>query len=419
MMRFVFALAIFAWTVSAPAEGLTVGKDEVMLPAGERGSSIQATPAIAFGDKVYLGAWREGWAGKNGRARIFATRISVEGKILDPRGIQIAPFGQGLQERPRVAFGGGVFLVAWQDFNGKHCNILAARVDADGKLLDNRPIAVAVAPRTQALPDVASNGRNFLVVWQGLVGEETSYRGFAATVGADGKVGEPVETGATPQPKVAWNGKNYLAACGGAGFWSGEVRGVLLGTDGKPAGKPTPLLGGTKAANFSLSAAPHKGWLVVSHRSPPDPWGWGGPGAIRAAFVNVEGKPENQVKEESPQSRLPNWLDVGREKSKTATWPWGASASAWDGKQSVVVWQRHHLGGEKMTNFVGSDLIAARVDGFKSLDPDGVPIATSDAEEIRPAAASDGAGTTLIVYEKHAEKGGRPVKIALRLLTTR
>ena len=85
------------------------------------------------------------------------------------------------------------------------------------------------------------------------------------------------------------------------------------------------MLGGTKAANFSISAVPDKGWLVVSHRSPPDPWGWGGPGAIRAAFVNLEGKPENLLKEESPQTRLPNWLDMGREKSKTATWPWATA----------------------------------------------------------------------------------------------
>ena len=42
-------------------------------------------------------------------------------------------------------------------------------------------------------------------------------------------------------------------------------------------------------------------------------------------------------------------------------------------EQSVVVWQRYHLGGEKMTKFLKCDVIAARVDGIKSLDPAGVP----------------------------------------------
>jgi hypothetical protein len=33
------------------------------------------------------------------------------------------------------------------------------------------------------------------------------------------------------------------------------------------------------------------------------------------------------------------------------------------------------------------------------------------------AVASDGAGTTLIAYEKHPEKGDVPIKIGLRMLT--
>lgn len=399
MRRFLLVLLMLT-PLAAGGQGIEVG-DEFFLLADGPGKGIQATPDAAFGDGAYLAVWREGWHGKGGKARVHAARVSAEGKVLDPQGIEVAPCKDGIQEHPRVAFAAGVFLVVWQDFrNGKDCDVLAARVSKEGKVLDAEPIAVAAAPRTQALPAVASDGKGFLVVWQGMVGEETAYRGFAAPVSADGKVGATVETGATPQPKLAWNGRNYLVACGGAGFWSGEVRGVLLGADGKPAGKPTAVLGGTKTAVFSLSAVPDKGWLVVSHRSPPDPWGWGGPGAMRAAFVNAEGKVENPVKEDYPKARLPNWLDMGREKKPGATWPWGQSASAWAGKHSLAVWQRHHLGGEKMTNFENCDLIAARVDGFKPLDEAGVPIAASEAEETRPALASDGAGRVLCVYEK-------------------
>ncbi len=311
MRRFLLVLLMLT-PLAAGGQGIEVG-DEFFLLADGPGKGIQATPDAAFGDGAYLAVWREGWHGKGGKARVHAARVSAEGKVLDPQGIEVAPCKDGIQEHPRVAFAAGVFLVVWQDFrNGKDCDVLAARVSKEGKVLDAEPIAVAAAPRTQALPAVASDGKGFLVVWQGMVGEETAYRGFAAPVSADGKVGATVETGATPQPKLAWNGRNYLVACGGAGFWSGEVRGVLLGADGKPAGKPTAVLGGTKTAVFSLSAVPDKGWLVVSHRSPPDPWGWGGPGAMRAAFVNAEGKVENPVKEDYPKARLPNWLDMGK-----------------------------------------------------------------------------------------------------------
>ena len=72
-----------------------------------------------------------------------------------------------------------------------------------------------------------------------------------------------------------------------------------------------------------------------------------------------------------------------------------------------------------MTNFVGSELIAARVAGFKSLDPAGVAVATSGAVEARPAAASDGAGTMLILYEQGPAQDGAPSMIAARMLTTR
>jgi hypothetical protein len=159
----------------------------------------------------------------------------------------------------------------------------------------------------------------------------------------------------------------------------------------------------TSAAEAIVPAA---GWLVISHRSPPDPWGWGGPGAMRAAMVDANGEPADKasLKENSPQDRLPNWLDVGKAKTPGATWPFGPSASAFDGRQSVAVWQRHHLAGEKKTNFENCDLIAARVEGTKSLDPAGVPVAASELEESHPAIAGDGAGACLVVYRRHASE---------------
>jgi hypothetical protein len=195
----------------------------------------------------------------------------------------------------------------------------------------------------------------------------------------------------------------------------------MLSPEGKPLNPSkwgTQTVRSTKAATFSISASPGKGWLVVGHRSPPDPWGWGGPGAMRAAWVSLDGKLENQDAVKEPagvKAPLPCWLDCGREKKPGSTWPWGHSASAWGGQHSLVVWQRHHLAGEKMTNFVNCDLIAARVDGFTSLDPAGVPVAASEAEETRPALASDGAGHLLCVYERRTAGAGS--RVAGRMLT--
>ena len=319
---------------------------------------------------------------------------------------------------PRVASAGDLFLVVWQDFrNGKDYDVLGVRIAGDGKVLDSEPLKIAVGPRSQVLPDVSSDGENFLVVWQGLQNDETKYRGWAATVSRAGEVGTPVETKMTPQPRVAWSGSHYLVASGGIGVFRGTVHTRRLTRDGQPVGKADRVLYGTKAADFSLSTAGAQGWLVVSHRSRPDPWGWEGPGAMRAAFVNADGKPENEVKEPSGVNhRLLNWLDLGKDKKEGATWPFGASASAFGGKHSLVVWQRHHLSGEKMTTLTNSDLIAARVDGFQSLDPAGIPVAASDRDELLPSLGGDGRGNFLLVYEQH-RKDGRAF-VCFRMLST-
>ncbi|MEI8257271.1 MAG: nucleotide excision repair endonuclease, partial [Deltaproteobacteria bacterium] len=71
-------------------------------------------------------------------------------------------------------------------------------------------------------------------------------------------------------------------------------------------------------------------------------------------------------REDYPQSKLANWLDFGKDKNEGSPWPYGHSAVAWDGKQFVAVWQRHHIA--KSVSLTNCDLIASRVEGWKPLD---------------------------------------------------
>jgi len=415
MRYWAWGILVLATAGGAAGQPIRVGEEFLVLPEGP-GRGVQADPDAAFGRGTFLVVWREGWHGLGGRSRIYAARISRAGRVLDARGIEVAPFDKGVQERPRVAFADGVFLVVWQDLrNGRDYDVLAARISSSGEVLDRKPVPIAVAPRTQALADVASDGRGFLVVWQGLQGDKTAYRGFAAPVGADGKVGARVETGASPQPKIAWSSGRYLAAYGANGVVT-----VMLDRRGKPI-NPTKwgdrVIREHRPPIFSLCATGNHGWLVVAHRSRPDPWGWGGPGAVRAASIGPDGKLVNQDAIKEPagvRQRLSCWLDIGLDKKPGATWPWGPSACAWTGRHAVAIWQRHHLCGDKMTNFTNCDLIAARVEGSRSLDEAGIPVAAGDAEEKNPALTSDGAGRTLCVYEKQQ---GSTSRIAARLLS--
>jgi len=116
------------------------------------------------------------------------------------------------------------------------------------------------------------------------------------------------------------------------------------------------------------------------------------------------------------QDRLLGWLDLGKVKLPGATWPWGESTSVFDGKHWVVVWQRHHLCGEKLTHFENTDLVAARLEGYRPLDTEGVSVAASPVDEARPALASAGEGRLLLLHEKRQSDGR--VSVVGRVLQT-
>jgi hypothetical protein len=410
-------LAVLPWSAPA-AETLRVG-DEITVVADGPGKDVCGTPHVAFGKGVYLAVWREGWNGEGGRARIFAARLDKQGQALDSRPVEVAPCTGGFQELPRVAFGGGVFLVVWQDCrNGKDYDVLGARILPEGAVLDSQPIAIAAGPRTQSVPDVASDGRDFLVAWQAVQGTENAYRVGAARLDTQGRLGSAAEimspwTKAGVCPRIAWDGTNYRMV-----FVAQSVLSVRLARDGSPLEKDAAVtlrshLGVAIGFAHSVAAAPGQGMLAVFTRSQPDYWGWGGPGAMICLLVGMDGKPDAGIpREDYPQSKLANWLDFGKDKSEGSPWPYGSSAVAWDGRQFVAVWQRQHI--KKTVSLTNSDIIAARVDGWRPLDAAGVPVAATELEEKNPAIASAGAGKLLCVYEKHDQDG--KVRIVARVL---
>ena len=397
---------------------LKVG-DEITVLADGPGKDIRGTPHVAFGKGVYLAVWREGWNGEGGTARICAARLDRQGKALDRKPIAVSPSKDGFQELPRVAFGGGVFLVVWQDFrNGKDYDMLGARISPEGKIHDTEPIAVAAGPRTQSVPDVASDGKDFLVAWQAVQGEENVYRVSASRLGADGRMGTAVEikspwSKAGACPRLAWDGVNYRVA-----FVSQSLLSAGLAADGRPLDKdPVVTLRGNLGAGIrfahSVAGSPGRGTLAVCTRSQPDYWGWGGPGAMICLLLGMDGKPDARIpKEDYPQSKLANWLDFGKDQREGSPWPYGQSAAAWDGKRFVAVWQRYHI--SKTVGLSNSDVLASRVDGWKPLDGAGVRVAATDLEEKGPAIASDGDGKLLCLYEKHDKDGS--VSIVARIL---
>ena len=150
---------------------LAASETDIFLPVHEGRDAYE--PAIAYGDGVYLVVWKSGHLapgdlrdGVKYQGDIVGCRLDSSGRLLDKQPVVICA-AKDLQERPRVAYGGGVFLVVWQDLrNGKDWDVYAARITPQGRLLDTDGFVVSNARHSQALPEVSWDGQNFQVVWQ-------------------------------------------------------------------------------------------------------------------------------------------------------------------------------------------------------------------------------------------------------------
>jgi len=103
-----------------------------------------------------------------------------------------------------IAHGDSVYVVTWADGNG----VFAQRLSNQGIVIDTQPIKIT-ADRYSSRPDIAWNGKSFLVTWTGDGGI------MAALVGEDGKVSpSQVVASGSIEPRVAWNGKVFLLVYG-------------------------------------------------------------------------------------------------------------------------------------------------------------------------------------------------------------
>lgn len=224
--------------------------------------------SIAWSGSNYFVAWEDD---RKGTTHVIGTRVSVEGKALDPEGVQLST-GEIACVNPRVASSGTSFLVVWETFprdfvpssvmaalvpasgdataitqlpslgnvpgwhsspavasNGedylvtwsndapeRSALILAARVSRTGTLLDASPLTVSSGPGMQYSPSVASNGTDYLVAWDDMRSGDSGSYIRASRVTHDGRVLDaqplqlPEDAANDYFPAVASNGTDYL-----------------------------------------------------------------------------------------------------------------------------------------------------------------------------------------------------------------
>jgi hypothetical protein len=205
-----------AGAVAAP--GPVVGPERgVSDPVESPAPGAHEAPAVAFDGTNYLVVWsdnrrEEAWGD------VYGARVTPSGTVLDRSGIAIAT-GPSSQSVPRVAFGGGTYLVVWteQSPTATGTDIVGARVDPAGALLDPSGVPVSTSTGNQYDPVVAYGGGTFLVAWQ----DGTGFPGPPSVRGARlspaGAVLDPVAIvisaghGNLYQPTLAYGGGVFLA----------------------------------------------------------------------------------------------------------------------------------------------------------------------------------------------------------------
>jgi len=366
---------------------------------------------------------------------IVGCRVDKNGKALDAEPFVISK-ADDLQEAPRAAANKDTVLVVWQDLrNGKDWDVYAARVTHDGKVLDADGVLVAGGAHNQAKPDVAWDGKTFVVVWQDFRGGKM-YEVFGARVNGEGRVLEPQGIGLSKQggscydPTVAssGDGKSFV-------YWSvasrplgikvdAQSEGLFL-TDGKPGApihkenprgkhKMQPGWGNTPP----FACAGKGAYLVAWRNEHPVGRGNGDQGA-NAYLFDADGKRKAS-------------LTVGGYKHRIL----GADL-AWDGEAFVAAWTEYRTKDTRVyvphehifASRIGSDgkvqgkaqLVAGSVTNPERWVYGNCQLGKASAGKREPPAmnacvASDGKGATLIAYEKHPKTPETPITIAFRLL---
>jgi len=160
---------------------------------------------------------------------LYAQRIGVAGAVGPA--VAISPAGM-LTGSPRAAWNGHQWLVAWNElirlpiqFDFYRGNVYAARLSGALTVLDTQPIAIAVSELDESAPLVASDGRNFVLVWSHLSFDQAAGL-YLRRVHSDGSIGDSSSliTGWYEAQSLVWNGVRYaLAYASYAAYWNHDL----------------------------------------------------------------------------------------------------------------------------------------------------------------------------------------------------
>jgi len=215
LFRHIVLLHALLAAVAALAEPPPLS-DLILLPGDAAigpAAGWQQDPAVARGGDQSLVVWVDGRTDVHGIANfgsgpyqeldlgslwdIYAARVDAQGAIIDTTPIVVTQEPHN-QHQTVVAWNGSHWLVVWSGqalgtFGNRVVNIYAARVAPDGTVLDPTPITIDTTEPLDDLlwPSVGSDGTNWLVVWRDLDQDQGIWVLDGTRVGPDGTVLDP------------------------------------------------------------------------------------------------------------------------------------------------------------------------------------------------------------------------------------
>ena len=357
-----------------------------ILISGATGN--QSVPTVAHDGNGYLVAWYDHRNNKT-YPDIYGARLNATGTVQDPAGIAIST-ATSYQYYPKIAVGGGNFMVVWQDYRngGVYANIYGARVSPAGKVLDPKGILISGASHHQVTPRLAFDGTNFMVVWMDYRNTYSIYTKtdvYGARVTTAGvlidKSGFVICKQGSHQyyPTISYNpnGNAYLVVWQDyrnypKTYW--DIYGRMVATDGSLKGTVDIPISAAKGHQYGPMVANNGAEFFVVWQDGRNGVAYDVYGArISTAGVLVS------------NSEVIIASATGSQQSPELAWAKGGY---------LVAWEDHRNG-----TGIGSDIYAARVTGGGStMDPSGIAVSTSAPNQVSPAVAYDGTNY-LVVWQ--------------------
>ncbi len=182
----------------------------------------QCDPSVAFNGSNYLVVWH-GYIDYDRNYNIYGRFIAPDGTLDQIKENFLIFEGAGSQYSPVVASDGTNFLVVWEDWtNGTlQSDIYGQIVDPTGNFIESR-FAISDKDNGQHGASITFGGSNYLVVWHDYRNEYPSHIYGQKIDGVGNLVGNEIPIATAPSsnyheklyPDVAFDGTNFLVVWG-------------------------------------------------------------------------------------------------------------------------------------------------------------------------------------------------------------